>query len=152
MKLIIQMLAMFLFVTPVLAEDANSDAQLTKEAVMANKKLLISTNMGLSEEEKKTFWPVYEEYQDMLVKLNLRTIALIKEYAENFDSMTDEKAGKLLDEFLSIEEDTLALKQKFIPKFEKILSKRKVVRYYQIEEKVKSIINFDLVNKIPLVH
>lgn len=152
MKLIIPLLAMFLFVTPVLAEVANSDAQLTKEAVMANKKLLISANMDLSEEEKNAFWPVYDEYQDKLGKLNLRTIALIKEYAGSFDSMTDATAGKLLEEFLKIEEDTLALKKKYIPKFEKILSKRKVVRYYQIEEKIKAIIYFDLVNKIPLVH
>ena len=152
MKLIVQLLAMFLFVTPVLAENANSDAQLTKEAVMANKKLLISANMDLSEEEKSAFWPVYDEYQKIIVKLNLRTIALIEVYAKSFDSMSDEKAGKLLDEFLSIEEDTLALKQKFIPKFEKVLPKRKVARYYQIEEKLKAIVNFELVNKIPLVH
>lgn len=152
MKLIIRMLVLLLIITPVLAEEANSDAQLTKEAVMANKKLLVSTNMGLSEEEKSAFWPVYDEYQDKLGKLNQRTVALIKEYADSFDSMTDAKAGELLDEFLSIEEDTLALKQKYIPEFEAVLSKRKVVRYYQIEEKVKSIINYELVDQIPLVH
>lgn len=152
MKLILRALALFLFVTPVLAEEANSDAQLTKEAVKANKKLIVSTNMGLSEEEKKAFWPVFDEYQGKLDKLSQRTVALIEDYANNFNTMTDEKAGELLNEFLSIEEDTLALKHKYIPRFEKVLSKRKVVRYYQIEEKIKSIINYELVDQIPLVH
>lgn len=151
MNLMIRVCLLLFFTMPAMADDPNSEMQLTRDAIKANKKLIVATNMSLGDEEGKAFWPVYEDYQSQIDKLNQRTVALIESYAKSFESMTDEKAAELLEEYLSIESDTLALKKDYIPRFEKVLSKRQVTRYYQIEEKIKSIIDYELVEQIPLL-
>ena len=40
------------------------------------------------------FWNVYRDYQNDLKKVSDVRLALIKDYAVNFDTMTDKKAGR----------------------------------------------------------
>lgn len=129
---------------------AQSDQELTREAVQANKKLIVGTNMALSDEEKEVFWPIYEDYQKVLSGLNERTVALISDYAANYDNLTDSKARELLKEWLAIQKDELELQEDFSEKFANALPAQKVIRYYQIENKLRSIIDYELVDKIPL--
>ena len=98
-------------------EKAADDMTIVKDAIKANKKLFVSENMQLTESEAKAFWPVYEKYQDGLEELMDRSIKLIGKYAENYQTMTDEIAEKLLEESLDIECDTTELKKSYVPKF-----------------------------------
>jgi hypothetical protein len=65
--------------------------------------------------------------------------------------MTDATAETLLADMLSIEKDRVSLMQKFRSKFSSAIPARKVARYYQIEHKVRSILNIQLADEIPLV-
>jgi len=65
--------------------------------------------------------------------------------------MTDEKASRLLDEFLSIETDLLSVRKSYLYKFKAILPDVKVARYYQIENKIQAVVRYDAVAAIPLV-
>ncbi|MGZ8500911.1 MAG: hypothetical protein ACXWXL_21060, partial [Candidatus Binatia bacterium] len=51
------------------------------EKIKADKKLLMAANMELTEAEAKAFWPVYDEYQKELHKVNEPLIALRNGYA-----------------------------------------------------------------------
>jgi len=141
--------------TPVYAADTAADdtANIALEKLKADKKYITAQNMQLTDAEAKGFWPVYDEYQDGLSKLNQRTVAIIKEYADifNSNSMTDDKAMKLLNEQLVIETDELALKKATVPKLQKVLPGEKVARYMQIENKLRAIAKFQLADKIPLI-
>jgi len=141
----------FCLIPVALFAQGNDQMQLTREAVKANKKLLVSKNMSLTEEAAKSFWPVYEEYQQALGRINERIGKAIKGYAENYNALTDEKAKGLLDESIAIEEDRLALQKSYISKFSKVLQPKQVTRYYQIENKLFAIMRFDLARGIPLV-
>jgi hypothetical protein len=66
--------------------------------------------------------------------------------------MTDKDAKKLLDEYLTIEHLYLKLLQDYLPKFRKALPEKKVIRFYQIENKVHALVNYELAKNIPLVH
>ena len=140
---------------PIYAADtaANDPAEITLQKVKADKKFIVSQNMVLTDAEATAFWPVYEEYQAGLVKLNSRTVAVIKTYADiyNSNTMTDASAAKLLSDQLAIEADELALKKSIIPKLNKVLPGIKVTRYIQIESKLRAIIKAQLADKIPLV-
>ncbi|HNR14290.1 MAG TPA: hypothetical protein PKM59_13360 [Thermodesulfobacteriota bacterium] len=134
------------------AQDQPADnMQLLKEKMSADKKLLVASNMGLTESEAKGFWPIYDTYQTELDKINERTKRLIADYAGNYETMTDEAAQKLLDEGLAIDRDRQKLRESFMPKFREILTAKKVARYYQLENKINSVINYDLAGRIPLV-
>ena len=76
---------------------------------------------------------------------------LIVEYAENMKSMTNETANKLMKESMAVEKERLALKELYLPKFEKAVPAMKAVRYIQIENKIQAVVNYQLADSIPLV-
>jgi len=51
---------------------------------------------------------------------------------------------------MSIETAEVALKKSYIPKLEKVLPEVKVARYYQIENKIRALVKYELAGKIPL--
>ncbi|RLA00097.1 MAG: hypothetical protein DRQ45_07860 [Gammaproteobacteria bacterium] len=144
------MLALFLLPLHTMAADEDDTRELAREAIQANKKLVVAANMNLNVNEKEGFWAVYEDYQKDLEKILERTVALIEEFAVNFETLSEKKATELLNTHLKIEADTVKLKKSYVSKFQKVLPAQKVVRYYQIENKIEAIIDYDLVDKIPL--
>jgi len=108
--------------------------------------------MNLTESEAKVFWSVYEDYQKELSKLADRTVKLIEDYAVNYQTMTEESAKELLNGYLAIEAKRVNLMKSFLPKFRKVLSEKKVVRYYQLENKIDAVVNYELARQIPLIN
>ena len=144
----------FVTVIPCVAlagDEPASNMDIVREKLRADKKLLVAQAMGLTQNEADKFWPVYEEYQKELTKLADREIALIKEYARVYKSMTNDEAAKLMNEFLDIEGDYQTTRRQYVPKMRDILSDIKVARYFQIENKIKALVDFELAEKIPLI-
>jgi hypothetical protein len=107
----------------------------------------------LTESEAKKFWPVYEEYQQDLQKSNERLLRLLQSYAADYknNSLTDEKAKTLLDEWIAIERDEGKRRGAFAPKVLKALPAKKAARYLQIENEFRILLRYDLATTVPLV-
>jgi hypothetical protein len=149
---VIAFCAIFLFIVTVCAQDKPADTnQLVREKIQADKKLFVADNMQLTEAEAKMFWPVYDSFQKEQIKLVDRTQKLINDYAKNYQTMTDATAKKLLDDMMAIENDRLKLRKDYLPKFRKVLSDKRVARYYQLENKAFAVVNYDMAKVIPLV-
>jgi len=131
-------------------EKPADNMQIVLEKVRADKKLLVAENMELTEAEGKAFWPVYNQYQDELFLLRTRTVKLINDFADAYEKMTNETAKKLMDEYITIETLGPKLRQAYLPKFRKVLPEIKVVRYYQIENKIQAALFYELAKSIPL--
>ena len=132
-------------------EKPADNMQIVREKVRADKKLLVAENMQLTEAEAKAFWPVYEQYQDELFLLRARTVKLINDFADAYEKMSNETAKKLMDEFITIENLGPKLRQTYLPKFRKVLPEVKVVRYYQIENKIQAALFYEFAANIPLM-
>ena len=144
----------FLGVAPVFSQDNPADnMQIVLDKLKADKKLVVATNMELTESEAKAFWPVYEEYQKELAALNQRISKLIESYAADYNAntLTDEKAKKLTDELVAIGKAEGALPASFVSKLNKVLPPKKVTRYLQIENKIRAVIKYSLAEEVPLV-
>jgi hypothetical protein len=142
------------FPAPALTQDKPADnMQILREKVKADKKLLVATNMELTESEAKGFWPVYEQYQKDLAAINQRIVKLIESYAADYraKTLTDEKATKLVDELVAIEQAEAGLKTSYVPKLSKVLPPKKVARYLQIENKIRAVVKYGLAEGVPLV-
>ncbi len=134
------------------AQDKPADnMQIVVEKVRADKKLLVADNMQLTETEAKAFWPVYNKYQDELFLIRVRSSKLINDYRDAYDKMTNDTAKKLLDEYLTIESLTLKLRKAYLSRFREVLPEVKVVRYYQIENKIQAALIYEVAASIPLV-
>jgi hypothetical protein len=151
--IMIALAAIMAFVSiPAFTQDKPADnMELVREKIAADKKLFVAEVMKLTEAEARAFWPVYDSYQKELSKLFDRKIKLIQDYAKNYETMSDEVAKKLLDEFMAIEGEYLKLRQSYLRKFRKVLSEKKVVRYYQIDNKIKAVLEYELARQIPLM-
>jgi len=141
-------------VPPSFAADTPADnMQILREKIRADKKLLVAQNMDLTESEAKGFWPIYEAYQRDLWKINHQIAHLLESYAADVQgkSLTDAKAKQLIAESVAIEQAEAKLKSTYAPKLSKVLPPKKVVRYLQIENKIRAVVKYDLATGVPLV-
>lgn len=139
---------------PTVCQERQYDNILTlSDKTKANRKQLVAANMDLTESEADGFWPVYEKYQKDLNGINQRISKLIESYMADYqaDTLTDEKAKKLIDEFVAIEQAEAAVKASYVPKVSKVLPPKKVARYLQIEYQIRTVWKYGLVEKFPLV-
>ena len=158
-KIVVLLIVALFIMTPVLVRSAPADKpadnmQILREKLMADKKLVVAENMQLTESEARAFWPVYDAYQKDLDALNKRAAAMIKSYSDTWKarSMNDEKARKLVSEFLSIQADEPRIMQAYVAKLNMLLPSTKVARYVQIENKIRSVIKYDAAARIPLIY
>ena len=107
--------------------------------------------MELTEAESEAFWPVYNEYEQAMRQVNDRRIALIRKLAREFQTLTDEQAESLLQESFDFQQARVKVHRDFRKKFSKVLAGKRVARFYQIDSKIDSIIDFDIARTIPLV-
>ena len=138
----------------VAAQDKPADnMQILREKIKADKKLLVATNMELTESEAKEFWPLYEQYQQQLAVFNERIAKLIENYASAYrtHSLTDEGAKGLIAEFVALEKGEAAVKGYLVPKLNQVLPARKVARYLQVENKIRAAVKMGLADEIPLI-
>jgi Spy/CpxP family protein refolding chaperone len=135
---------------------ADTNMQILIQKIKADKKLLVASNMDLTDAEGKKFWPLYDAYQKELMQLNQRLAKTIKEYADAYNegkgTISNETAKKLLHEALSVEEAEVKIKRAAADKIGKVLSATKTARYIQIENKIRAVVKMELAQQIPLVY
>lgn len=144
-----------LFAGPAIAQQsADTNMEILKQKLKADKRLLVADNMQLTDAEAKDFWPLYDEYQKELEQVNQKLGKTIMEYSDAYNKgqIPNDTAKKLLDQVLSIEEQEVSLKRTFAGKLERVLPATKAARYMQIETKIRSLLKLELAKQIPLVY
>lgn len=137
------------------AGGADTNMEILKQKIKADKKLLVASNMGLSEEEGKKFWPLYDGYQKELEAINHKLGKAVSDYADAYNQgkgvIPDDTAKKLVHEVIGADEQEVHLKKTYAEKIGKVLPAAKMARYLQIENKIRAIIKFELAAQIPLI-
>jgi hypothetical protein len=139
---------------PAKTAPTQSDMEILRDKVYADKKFIVADNMDLTEKEASGFWPIYEAYQKDLHKINERMAKLINEYAEAYNkgAILDKTARQLIDQAIDIEMEEAKLKKSYVPKLSKVIPEAKAARYMQIETKIRAIIRYELASAIPLAY
>jgi hypothetical protein len=135
------------------AADKPADSmQALRQQLLVDKKAVVTANLSLTQAEAKAFWPLYEEYQKGLARVNDGLATLIVAYAReyNADTLTDEKARKLLDSYFGVEDAEVKLRRSFVPRFAKVLPGRKLARYMQMENKMRILVKYEIASEVPL--
>lgn len=134
-------------------QNAQMDAyvELLRSDLKTKKVVLITNAMKFTSEQSAAFWPVYREYEFKLSKLKDNRVKLIKEYAQFYDQMTDEKARDLAIKSFALQENRLKLKKEYYEKFEKDLSAIIAAKFIQIENQINRIIDLQIAAELPLM-
>ena len=147
-KLIV--IALFLSGTIMFAQNDSDYLEVTREVLKTEKKVSIAEAMDLTETESPAFWSLYNEYNEKMYVINTKLFDVIKDYSDNYENMTDEKATELWTNAMNTEMELLKLEKTYFKKFLKILPGTKAVRYLQAENKIKNLVDAQLSLQIPL--
>jgi len=141
----------FLFsLTNVFAQDTDSYIEVLKSQIKTDKKAIITETMKFTEKESAAFWPIYNEFEHELEKLSGKRIANIKDFAANYDSLSDKKADELLMNSFSYLEDRLSLNKKYYKKFAEALTPTVAAKYMQLENQIQLILDLSIAANLPL--
>ena len=134
-------------------EKPANNLEIVHEKLKADKKLIVAKYLELTESEAKRFWPVYEDYQKDLQKINERLLNMLQSYAAAYrnKSLPDEEAKKLLDEWIALEQAEVKQRSAYTSKVLKALPAKKAARYLQIENEYRMLFRYDLAATVPLV-
>jgi len=142
-------MALLAMVSP--AQEINDEIELTRSIIQTQRQAIVTAAMQLSGQESEAFWPLYREYREAMRKIDDRSVKLITDYSESFDIMSDEMAQEMLKEFMGIRQGELDVTRKYLKRFQKILPATKVARFFQLENKLDAVIDFELAAEVPLV-
>jgi hypothetical protein len=132
------------------AQNVDDFIQLLKSDVQNDKTTIITQVMNFTDAQSKVFWPIYNEYSNELMKLSDKRVANIKDFAANFDSLTDEKANQLIENAFDFQSDRLDLNEKYYDKFADALGAIVAAKYMQLEYEIQLIIDLSVNSNLPL--
>ena len=129
----------------------DQDIEMLRANLRVQRKQIMAENMTLTADEATKFWPIFDQYRKEAIKPNDERWAVIKEYAANYNTMTDAQAQDYMKRANAVDEQLLALRMKYVPILEKVISAKKTALWYQIDRRVDLLINLQLSAIIPMV-
>jgi hypothetical protein len=135
------------------AKKKNTDAYiaLLRRDVRQEKAEVMGSMMVMSAQDSAKFWPIYSEYDVALNKLNDQRIATIKEYAENYNQMTDEKADELVRKSMEFRKQRAELLAGTYEKVKQALGAITAARFVVVEDQLLLLIDLQIVSSLPIV-
>jgi hypothetical protein len=137
---------------PASAQDqVDEDIKLFRKDVRSLRKQLIAANMVLTDKEAEQFWPLFERYTKELVATQDQRYALLKEYAQNYTTMTDEQAAKYIQGRAAVDQATLQVRLKYFPLFRQVLTGKSTAMFFQVDWRLGLIMDLQLASQTPLI-
>jgi hypothetical protein len=130
----------------------DADIALLRKDLRAMKMQVIGQNMSLSDAEGEKFWPIYNHYVKDLQEVNNQKYALLKQYAEMWETMSDQDALIYVRHWLEADGEAQALRLKYVPVVSQVLPGRKAATFFQLDRRLNMIIDLQLFSQIPLAH
>jgi hypothetical protein len=131
--------------------DLEYQVEAARQLMDKERRIVFAAELLLTPEEREGFWPIYNEYAKEIGQVADLRVQFITDYAANYDTMTDERADRLLKSFFDYNEKLVKTRRKYLRRYKKVLPTTKVARFYQVENKLDAILNFNLAAQIPLV-
>lgn len=129
----------------------DQDVKLLRADVQSGKKKITAENLNLTADESTKFWPIYDQYAAEVSKIGDQRVALIKDYANSYATMTDAQANSFMQRSAAIDKQFAAVRTKYVPIFEKVISAKKTALWYQIDRRLDLLVNLQLAENIPMV-
>jgi hypothetical protein len=133
----------------ILAQDVDSYIELLKSDIKTDRKVIITETMQFTQQQSEKFWPIYNEFEHELNKLSSKRIANIKDFAANYDSLSDKKADELIKNSFNFQKERLSLNEKYYKKFAEALTPIVAAKYMQVENQIQLIIDISIAANLP---
>jgi len=118
--------------------------------VQQEKAQIMGAVLRLDKEEAEKFWPIYDEYEAELTKLNQQRAQNIQEYARSYSQLSDERANQLVKAELDSMKQRTELANKYHERVKASLGPVNAARFFEIDGQLNSIIDLQLDSSLPL--
>jgi hypothetical protein len=131
---------------------AITDQQLAllRRDIRSIKKQLIAANLTLTDNEATKFWQVYEQYSAETERINDTRTAIIKEYSDEYGTLTDDQADNLIRRWLDTDIEQTKLRQRYVAIFRTVLPGKKAATFFQLDRRISTMIDVQLTSQLPL--
>lgn len=136
-------------VTPLCAQPSD-ESVLTYEVIQSERKDLAMGALDLTKEQNEALSPIYDAYLEDLAVLEQMRLRLVREFMARHKAIADDEARVLLNLVMLIDQTRLDLHKEYTNEFGKVLPPRIVLRLWQVENKLDTIVNMQFVKEIPL--
>lgn len=126
--------------------------ELLRKDMQTEKAALITSAMGFSTEESAVFWPLYRDYEKSLAEIMDKRLALIQDYANNYEKMTPEKSTELVNKAFALDAERSKLLKKYFKKFSKSMGPTLSARFVQVENQLLKLVDVQVAQALPLVY
>lgn len=139
------------FAGRIASSQITNEIELTRTVVQSQRQAIVEAALNLTESESAGFWPLYQSYREDMARIEDRSVELITEYGENYDILTEEQAESMLQEHMDIQRAELKIRKKYLKSLRKVIPPMKLTRFYQLENKMDAVIDYELALEIPLI-
>jgi hypothetical protein len=133
------------------AQTTDDQMQVARSALKADRRATVAGALQLTEQEGKAFWPLYEQYRAETDKLGDALLKLIKDYAQLYPNVPDDRAKVMLKELCDLEKRLVETRNSYLKKIEKVISPAKTLRFAQVENRLDLALRIGMASEIPLV-
>jgi hypothetical protein len=132
-------------------DPVDEDIKLFRKDLRSLRKQIIAANLDLSDKEAEQFWPLFERYTQELVAKQDQKYALLKQYAQDYTTMTDAEAEKYIRGRASVDQAILQVRLKYFPLFRKVLSGKSTALFFQLDWRLGLIMDLQLASQTPVI-
>lgn len=133
------------------AETDDQSIMLARSAVEAERREMVAANLDLADTHRKIFWPLYLDYRSAINTINDDKVAFYQRFFSSYETLSDDEAIALLDEHFEFKRRYLDVQKKFSQKMRAALPGRIVARFFQIENKMDIIVDYEMTGDFPLI-
>ena len=127
------------------------EIQVARTLTEANRQATVAASLELPADVAEGFWPIYREYRNEVARINDELQTLIFQYAEDYVDLPEDEAYQLAQQALKLQVRRDKLKEKYLKRFTRTLSKLDAARVIQIENKLDALATALLSDQIPLI-
>ena len=131
-------------------QSERADEQIILSQIMTEKRATYAQAMQLTDAESRAFWPVYDEYEAKVKKIDDQFIRAVNDYAAKYSTMTDADAQQMLAAKMKIDRQRMDLQQAYTKKIAKVVPAIKALRYAQVESRIDNELQRKVMQLVPL--
>lgn len=127
------------------------EVDLMQAAFGMDKKAVVADFVKPSAAQKDAFWKLYDEYETQRKNLGKQRIELLKQYANQYQTMTAQQADAWTLKVIDLQKKTDALIVTYYTKVKAISDGLVATQFYQIENYILTAIRAQLLQNIPFL-
>lgn len=137
--------------SPTENDNIQAYSTLLHENLPDEKGAVLGSMLLLSEADAAKFWPIYDQYQSELDKLNASAAASIDNYVKNNGQLSAQQADEIVQQGTQFQSQRAELLDKYYAKVKDAVGPETAARFFEVESQLASLTDLQRASRLPVV-